>query len=80
LGIYYYTAQSSNRQALVFDSARSVAAFFERFFAPQDTMHNLGVGDFEQVAEDEVQAVFGFEDQVVSKALGRLAEIRGGGY
>ncbi|KFH43814.1 hypothetical protein ACRE_054030 [Hapsidospora chrysogenum ATCC 11550] len=68
------------KQALVFDSARSAAAFFERFFAPQATMHNLGVGDFEHTAEDEVQSVFGFEDQIVSKALGSLAEIRGGGY
>lgn len=68
------------KQALVFDSAKSTAAFFKKFFTPQNTMHNLSIGDFEQVAPDEVKAIFGFEDQIVSKVLGRLAEIRGGGY
>ena len=68
------------KRALVFDSAKSIAAFYDKFFAPQQTMHNLGVGDFEQIAPDEVRSVFGVEDQVVSKSLGSLAEIRGGGY
>jgi hypothetical protein len=67
-------------QALVFDSAKSIAAFFKKFFAPQETMHNVCPGDFEQAGLDEVKAVFGFEDQVMSKSLGSWAEIRGGGY
>lgn len=65
---------------LVFDSAQSFAAFYDKFFAQFDTMHNIGPADLEQVAADEVNSVFGFEDQVMSKPLGAWGEIRGGGY
>ncbi|KAM5353529.1 hypothetical protein ACJ41O_000179 [Fusarium nematophilum] len=68
------------KQALVFDTAKSTATFFNRFFSQVETMHNIGIGDFEQVAPDEVKAVFGFEDQILSKALGAWGEIRGGGF
>lgn len=68
------------KQALAFDSAKAVTAYFEKFFASLETMHNLGPGDFEQASADEVKAVFGFEDQVMNKALGHWAEIRGGGF
>lgn len=69
-------------KALVFDTARSFAAFFESFFAGLETMHNLSPGDFEKSEEkaDEVKAVFGFEDQLLSKTLGSWVEIRGGGF
>lgn len=67
-------------KALVFETAKSVAAYFGKFFAAQETMHNIGPGDFEQVAPDEVKAVFGFEDQIISIYLGSWAKIRGGGY
>lgn len=68
------------KKPLVFDSAKAIAAYYLKFFAEVNTMHNIGPGDFEQVAPDEVRAVFGVEDQVVSKALGLWASIRGGGY
>lgn len=68
------------KKALVFDSPRPVADYFRKFFAAMDTMHNIGPGDFEQAAPGEVRAVWGFEDQIVSKALGSWAKIRGGGY
>lgn len=67
-------------RALVFDSAASFAAFYTKFFAPVDSMHNLCPADLEQVAPDEVKAVFGFEDQVVFRGLGSWGTIRGGGY
>lgn len=67
-------------KALVFESPKPVADYFRKFFAAQDTMHNIGPGDFEQVAPGEVKAVWGFEDQIISKHLGSWAKIRGGGY
>lgn len=72
----------AGKQALVFDSPRAVADFFTRFFSSFDTLHNIGIGDFEPSTEatDEVSAVFGFEDEVISKTLGAWAEIRGGGF
>jgi hypothetical protein len=69
-----------NNRKLVFNSPVATARFFGEFFAPLQTMHTIAVGDFEQVAPDEVNAVFGFEDQLVSPSLGGLAEIRGGGF
>lgn len=69
-------------KALVFDSAASFASFFEKFFAGLETMHNISPGDFEpsDQSSDEVKAVFGFEDQLLPKALGSWVEIRGGGF
>ncbi|KAI5457069.1 hypothetical protein BGZ63DRAFT_395344 [Mariannaea sp. PMI_226] len=68
------------KQTLAFDSTKATAAFFAKFFAPLDTLHNFCPGDFEQVAPDEVKAVFAFEDQLMSKVLGSWGEIRGGGF
>lgn len=69
------------KAALAFDSTAALAAYFTKFFAELDTIHNLSAaGDFEQVAPGEVRAVFGFEDNVMNKTLGHWAEIRGGGY
>ncbi|KAI1849066.1 hypothetical protein JX265_011271 [Neoarthrinium moseri] len=65
---------------LVFDSTRTFTAFFTRFFANLQTLHNIGPGDFEQVRADEVKVVWGFEDQLLVPPLGALAEIRGGGF
>lgn len=67
-------------KALVFDSPARVAAYFKKFFAAQDTMHNIGPGDFEYVSDTEVKAVWGFEDQLISKTWGSWMKIRGGGY
>jgi hypothetical protein len=68
------------KQTLAFDSTKALATFFNKFFASVDTLHNICPGDLEQVAPDEVKAVFGFEDQVMAKGLGAWAEIRGGGF
>ncbi|KAJ3539854.1 hypothetical protein NM208_g5319 [Fusarium decemcellulare] len=68
------------KQALVFDSAKSCATFYSNSFAQMDTHHAVGPGDFEQVAPDQVKAVFSVEGQVISKQLGSWVEIRGGGY
>lgn len=67
-------------RALVFDSAHSFVTFYDKFFAQLDTMHIVSAPDLERVADDEVKAIFGFEDQVISKYLGSWFECRGGGY
>ncbi|KAH8665560.1 hypothetical protein BGZ61DRAFT_461878 [Ilyonectria robusta] len=67
-------------KALAFETPKAVSAYFSKFFAELETLHNIGLGDFEQVAPDEVKAVFGFEDQLLSKSLGAWVEIRGGGF
>ncbi|KAI9170598.1 Non-canonical non-ribosomal peptide synthetase FUB8 [Paramyrothecium foliicola] len=67
-------------RSLVFDSPVATATFFKSFFASLETMHNISIGDFEQISHDEVKAIFGFEDQLLSKYLGTWVEIRGGGF
>ncbi|RTE85003.1 hypothetical protein BHE90_000387 [Fusarium euwallaceae] len=67
-------------QSLAFDSVKGCAAFFGKFFSQFQTQHNFGPGDFEQVGPDEVKAIFGMEDQIMSKYLGAWVEIRGGGF
>ncbi|KAH7128884.1 hypothetical protein EDB81DRAFT_808457 [Dactylonectria macrodidyma] len=67
-------------QVMEFDSTKKTVAFFSKFFAPLDTLHNICPGSFEQVAPDEVNAIFGFEDQLMHKKLGAWAEMRGGGF
>ncbi|KAH7320598.1 hypothetical protein B0I35DRAFT_197926 [Stachybotrys elegans] len=67
-------------QLTVWDSSKASAAFFEKFFRSMESLHNIAPGDFEAVAPDEVKAIFGFEDQVLSAHLPWLLEIRGGGY
>ncbi|RSL95729.1 hypothetical protein CEP52_011903 [Fusarium oligoseptatum] len=49
---------------------------------PQSSKRSIifGPGDFEQVGPDEVKAIFGMEDQIMSKYLGAWVEIRGGGF
>ncbi|KAK7940759.1 uncharacterized protein PG986_013146 [Apiospora aurea] len=66
---------------LVFEGPKPWIGFFQPFFAPLQTLHNIGIGHFEQVADDEVHARFGFEDQLLFPQLPwGLAEIRGGGF
>lgn len=72
---------------LVFASPGDMVAFFSRAFSGWRTMHNLSVGEVEVMppggggsGEAAAEAVFGFEDQVVSAMLGSWAAIRGGGY
>lgn len=67
-------------QALVFNTGKAMAAYFEKFNTGQDAIHNIGPGDFEQVAPDEVKAVWVVEYQTISRALGNWQKIRGGGY
>ncbi|KAI8627687.1 hypothetical protein F5Y19DRAFT_440801 [Xylariaceae sp. FL1651] len=67
----------------VFDRAVDMTAFFAKFFAPMQTLHNIGPGDFEASPTgqaDEVRAIFGFEDQILMPPLGLWVNIRGGGY
>lgn len=68
------------KQELVFDSIKSASAFFQKLFVGRETMHNIGGGDFELVAPDEVKAVFPFEDHLLSESLGSWLEISGGGF
>ncbi|KAI5926910.1 hypothetical protein F4810DRAFT_416782 [Camillea tinctor] len=63
-----------------FPSTKSFTAFFRPFFAKLQTLHNVGPGDFTQKADDEVEAVFGFEDQLLLPPFGSWAELRGGGF
>ncbi|KAI1269241.1 hypothetical protein F5Y18DRAFT_374007 [Xylariaceae sp. FL1019] len=66
---------------LVFSTASAMTTFFTKFFAPLQTLHNIGIGDFETTGRpDEVRAIFGFEDQLMLPPLGSWMEIRGGGY
>ena len=69
-------------KTLVFDNAKTFAGFFDKFFTNLETLHNIGLPDFEKSGEspDEVKAVFGSEDQLISKRFGSLVEIRGGGF
>ncbi|KAF5517173.1 hypothetical protein CGCA056_v011013 [Colletotrichum aenigma] len=67
-------------QKCVFASPGACAAWFGNFFSYLETLHNIGIGDFEQIAPDQVKAVFGFEDQLFSKQLGSWAGLRGGGF
>ncbi|KAL3293791.1 bile acid 7-alpha [Colletotrichum asianum] len=67
-------------QKCVFESPGACAAWFGNFFSYLETLHNIGLGDFEQIAPDQVKAVFGFEDQLFSKQLGSWAGLRGGGF
>lgn len=69
-------------KAVVFDSAKSFADFFNHFFSGLETLHNIAPGDFETSNEnpDEVKAIFAFEDQLLSKTFGSWFEIRGGGH
>jgi hypothetical protein len=62
-------------------SPDSFGLFFGPFFATKESLHNLGLGDFELVAPGEVRAVWALEDQVVWKwvPLG-LCWLRGGGH
>ncbi|KAK8088545.1 hypothetical protein PG997_003506 [Apiospora hydei] len=69
------------RTPLVFEGPKPWISFFQPFFAPLQTLHNIGIGHFEQVSDDEVHARFGFEDQLLFPQLPwGLAEIRGGGF
>ncbi|KAI1637013.1 hypothetical protein F4809DRAFT_650161 [Biscogniauxia mediterranea] len=63
-----------------FASTKHFTAFFRPFFARLQTLHNVGPGDFTQTADDEVEAVFAFEDQLLAPPLGSWAELRGGGF
>ncbi|KAI1501954.1 hypothetical protein F5X99DRAFT_380966 [Biscogniauxia marginata] len=63
-----------------FESTKVFTAFFRPFFAKLQTLHNVGPGDFTQTADDEVEAVFAFEDQLLAPPFGSWAEIRGGGF
>ncbi|KAI0023415.1 hypothetical protein F4780DRAFT_80044 [Xylariomycetidae sp. FL0641] len=70
-------------RALKFESTAAFFGFIAPFFAPLQTLHNIGPGDFspaEHDDDDEVDVVFGFEDQLLAPPLGAWAEIRGGGY
>ncbi|KAK9424956.1 hypothetical protein SUNI508_13277 [Seiridium unicorne] len=72
--------QLGTTTSCVFDSTKSFAAFFSKFFANLQSLHNIGPGDFEQTSPEEVKAVWGFEDQLILAPLWSLAELRGGGY
>jgi len=67
-------------QELKFSATEPLTAFFSKFFAPAQTLHMFGPGDFEQIGPDEVKAIFALEDQVIVRGSGGLLEIRGGGY
>ncbi|KAI0151778.1 hypothetical protein GGR57DRAFT_172813 [Xylariaceae sp. FL1272] len=65
----------------VFSTASAMTTFFGKFFTHMQTLHNIGIGDFEATGRpDEVRAIFGFEDQLLVRPLGSWTEIRGGGY
>ena len=72
---------------LKFSSTREFRAYFEPVFASLQTMHTLAPGDFTWAAgdgedgrEDEVKAIFAFEDQLLLPPFGSWAELRGGGF
>lgn len=70
-----------------FAGTKQFRAFFEPAFASLQTLHTVGPGEFTKAAEDEdedrddeVRAIFAFQDQLFAPPFGRLAALRGGGF
>ena len=68
------------KSALAFSSSEAFTKFFSNFFANAQTLHMFGPGELEQMAADEVKAIWGMEDQIIIKSTAGLVELRGGGY
>lgn len=88
-----YDYQDVNGKSLVwsgctlrFSSTKDFRGYFEPVFASLQTLHIVAPGDFTRVGageageEDEVRAVFAFEDQLLMPPFGSWAELRGGGF
>ncbi|KAF2183155.1 hypothetical protein K469DRAFT_635649 [Zopfia rhizophila CBS 207.26] len=70
----------AGKTRLTFPSSKAFTEFFGRFFRNAETLHMFGPGELEQVAPDEVTAIWGMEDQLLLKSTAGLVELRGGGY
>jgi hypothetical protein len=68
------------RTPLLFRSTQKSTDLFRRFFADAETFHMFGPGEFEQVLNNEVKAVWGMEDQIFLKSTANFVGVRGGGY
>ncbi|KIW25619.1 uncharacterized protein PV07_08785 [Cladophialophora immunda] len=74
------SVSTSGRTRLSFASPRDFTRFLSQAFANAHTLHQVGEGDLEQVAPNEVEAIWGMEDQIVVDIAGLTFSIRGGGY
>jgi hypothetical protein len=70
----------SGKKVLAFSRAADMRSFFEPFFSDKQSMHMFGPGEFEQIAPDEVRAVFALEDKIILPPLGSFLQVRGGGF
>ncbi|KAI1261008.1 hypothetical protein F5Y18DRAFT_431553 [Xylariaceae sp. FL1019] len=70
----------SQGKPLSWDSAAEYLEYFPKVLAPMNSLHMFGIGEFEQIDDDTVNAVFSMEDQLVNKQLGTWVELRGGGF
>ena len=66
--------------AFAFPSSKAFTDFFNKFFSNAQTLHMFGPGEMQRKAIDEVDAVWGMEDQIILQHTAGLIEIRGGGY
>ncbi len=62
---------------LRFSCTRDFRRAFETGFAPLQTQHIVAPGDFEQWADDEVRAIFAFEDQLIAPPFGIVSKVSG---
>ncbi|KIY00914.1 uncharacterized protein Z520_03580 [Fonsecaea multimorphosa CBS 102226] len=75
------SVSTSGQTRLLFTSPQDFTKFLRQAFANAHTLHQVGEGDLEQVSADEVQAIWGMEDQIIVDVLPGLSiSIRGGGY
>ncbi|ETS84617.1 hypothetical protein PFICI_02642 [Pestalotiopsis fici W106-1] len=74
------TPLSVGKTQLVFNSTSEFTSFFSDAFARANTLHMFGPGDLEQVAYDEIEAIWAMEDEIIIKDSLGLYELRGGGY
>jgi hypothetical protein len=65
--------------AFAFPSSKAFTDFFNKFFANVQTIHMFGPREMQMKAIDEVDAVWGMEDQIILQHTAGLIEIRGGG-
>ncbi|KAL8372323.1 hypothetical protein RB595_001898 [Gaeumannomyces hyphopodioides] len=82
---YSYQDDSGSVLALqgkraAFDNPKSCAAFFGAFFRKQQSLHNISLAEITQTGPDEVEVIWGFEDQLIRNYTFWACRMRGGGH
>ncbi|KIW70765.1 hypothetical protein PV04_03006 [Phialophora macrospora] len=68
------------KTALTFPSPKAFTTNLKKTFASVRTLHLVGVGDLDQISEEEVYAIWSMQDQIIMKNSLGLFWMRGGGY